>query len=78
MMLMFKSAQENCFKKYFVLIHAHLLVVMFPKVSVSALTGHVKDCEGKTYTYKKKKKDESCTISITMKIWNVLNMPHIT
>lgn len=51
---------------------------MFPKVSVSALTGHVKDCEGKTLKKIKINKDESCTISITMKIWNVLNMPHIT
>lgn len=51
---------------------AHLPVVVFPKVSVSALTRHVKHCEGKTTRteektenfYRVKKNKQSITYQI--------------
>lgn len=54
----------------------HLPVVVFPKVSVSALTRHVKHCEGKTKRteektenfYRVKKTKQSITYQISYKI----------
>lgn len=54
-------------------IYVHLLVVMLPKVSVSALTRHVKDCEGKT----KKKREGSWAILIKLKIIPWINLCHV-
>ncbi len=45
----------------FVVALAHSPVVMFPKVSVSALTRHVKHCEGETT--RKEDRKLLCTLS---------------